>query len=109
AAFTATATPRFAEFLVAGSSPQGIGKGTDGNIWFTESSDKIGRITPSGTVTEFPLPSSGGGTSLPLDIVAGPDGGPRREHVVHGGDRQQDREDHDEREHRRVRFAADHE
>src|SRR5262249_23331445 len=40
--------------LTAGSDPFGITAGPDGNLWFTEQiGDKIGRITPSGTVTEF--------------------------------------------------------
>ena len=39
----------------AGSRPFGITTGPDGNLWFTEyGGDKIGRITPSGTITEFP-------------------------------------------------------
>ncbi len=44
--------------------------GPDGNIWFTEPTS-IGRITPTGTITEFPFP---GDESTPGDIVAGPDG-----------------------------------
>ena len=54
------------------SSPVGIAKGPDGNLWFTESAaNKIGRITPAGVITEFPLPSAG---SQPIGIAAGPDG-----------------------------------
>ncbi|HYK84752.1 MAG TPA: Virginiamycin B lyase, partial [Ktedonobacteraceae bacterium] len=38
--------------------------------WFIEQSeDKIGRITPSGVITEFPLPTSG---SSPAEITSGP-------------------------------------
>ena len=34
----------------------------DGNLWFTElNSNRIGRITVSGAITEFPLPQSGSG------------------------------------------------
>jgi streptogramin lyase len=45
--------------------------GPDGNLWFTEpSSHTIGRITPSGTITEFFI----SGSSQPQGIVAGPDG-----------------------------------
>ena len=52
--------------------PRGIAHGPDGNLWFTEFGDnKIGRITTTGTVTEFPIPTAGGG---PRGIVAGPDG-----------------------------------
>ena len=43
----------------ADSSPRYIANGSDGNRWFTESSDflpaAIGRITPTGEVTEFPV------------------------------------------------------
>ncbi len=39
-----------------GTRPYTIVTGPDGNLWFTESSrDAIGRITPDGTITEFPL------------------------------------------------------
>jgi DNA-binding beta-propeller fold protein YncE len=49
----------------------GIGAGPDGNLWFCETQNaKIGRITTSGTVTEFDVPSGG----EPFHIVAGPDG-----------------------------------
>ena len=38
------------------SQPWGIVMATDGNLWFTElQSNKIGRITPGGKITEFPL------------------------------------------------------
>ena len=54
------------------SAPQYIAKGTDGNYWYTQSgASRIARMTPSGAVTEFALPSSG---SNPFDIVAGADG-----------------------------------
>ncbi len=52
------------------ASPTGIAKGPDGNVWFTELAGNIGRITPGGTITEFPIPSGAGA----LAIVAGPDG-----------------------------------
>lgn len=38
------------------SIPQGITAGPDGNIWFAEThSDKIGKATPSGKLTEYAL------------------------------------------------------
>jgi hypothetical protein len=41
-------------------------------VWFTEfNADQIGRITDTGTVTEYPIPTAG---AEPLDIVSGPDG-----------------------------------
>ena len=59
----------------ADSAPRYITNGSDGNRWFTESSEflpaAIGRITPSGTVTEF-------GPACPFcilnDIAQGPGG-----------------------------------
>jgi streptogramin lyase len=55
------------------TSPEGIAAGPDGNIWFTEASaGRIGRMTPAGVLTEFPIPS--GQASSPRAIVAGPDG-----------------------------------
>lgn len=47
----------------------GIALGSDGNIWFTEyTAGLIGRITPSGSITEFRL----GGRYGPYGISAGP-------------------------------------
>jgi len=63
----------------AGSGPNqalAITAGPDGNLWFTEIGpdevgSSIGRITTSGKITEFPLPS----THIFLSsITAGPDG-----------------------------------
>src|SRR2546428_3512139 len=57
---------------VSGTSPQRITTGPDGNLWFTEAfSNRIGRMTPAGTLTEFPLPMA---RSNPRAIVAGPHG-----------------------------------
>jgi streptogramin lyase len=43
----------------SGSDPISIATGPDHNLWFTENvRNKIGRITPSGTITEFGLPIS---------------------------------------------------
>ncbi len=56
----------------ASSEPHWITAGPDGNLWFTVNiAGEIGRITPSGTVTEFPLPNS---DCQPADITTGPDG-----------------------------------
>ena len=38
------------------SSPGYITAGSDGNLWFGASGDKIVRMTTSGNLTEFPLP-----------------------------------------------------
>ncbi len=59
----------------AGTSggPQYIARAPDGNYWYTQSggANRVARMTPSGQVTEFPLPNAG---STPFDIVAGADG-----------------------------------
>lgn len=52
-----------------GSAPGSIVPGPDGNLWFTEAgTERIGRITPAGAITEFPI------GSRPTDLVAGHDG-----------------------------------
>ena len=60
------------EFLVSSDSgvnggPVETTAGPDGNLWFTDYFN-IGRITPQGAVTEFPIGSEA------TDITAGPDG-----------------------------------
>jgi len=65
--------------------PDGITKGSDGNLWFTENATgRIGRMTPAGVFTEFALPAvpppagspagTAGTTPHPTAITAGPDG-----------------------------------
>ncbi len=58
--------------LPAGTVPEeGITAGPDGNVWFTDFlPSKIGKITTSGTITEYALPKE----SYPRGIVTGPDG-----------------------------------
>lgn len=65
--------PGFVEFtLAAGAFPLGLATGPDGNIWITEAGrHNIARLRPSGTITEFQLPTSNGG---PQHIVTSPDG-----------------------------------
>ncbi|MGH7722116.1 MAG: virginiamycin B lyase family protein [Candidatus Dormibacteria bacterium] len=55
-------------------SPFDITAGPDGNLWFTEQlGNAVGKVTPSGSVTEYPL--SGRGTlGAPQDITSGPGG-----------------------------------
>jgi streptogramin lyase len=60
------------------STPFFITSGPDGSLWFTlGETGQIGRITTSGTITEFSV-STGHGSktqnSGPLGITAGPDG-----------------------------------
>ncbi len=67
--------------------PLGITSGPDNALWFTESAASIngqilpaiGRITISGTITEYAIPNlasaaTSAPTSIPQMIVAGPDG-----------------------------------
>jgi streptogramin lyase len=58
----------------ADSSPRAIALGSDGNLWFTESSEnlpaQIGRITPAGDITEFPVECN---FCILTDIIQGPD------------------------------------
>ena len=58
--------------LVTDVEPQGIARGPNGNLWFTETAtNQVGEITPAGRLTQFPLPA---GVDSPASIVAGPDG-----------------------------------
>jgi streptogramin lyase len=63
------------EYQIAapGASPSGMTLGADGNLWFVDTGDpnRVGRVTPSGTITEFAVPGSVGG---PETITTGPDG-----------------------------------
>jgi virginiamycin B lyase len=59
----------------ANSEPGAITLGSDGNMWFTEGTSftlappKLGRVTPAGTVTEFPIQCS---DCILSDVVQGP-------------------------------------
>ncbi|HLX40289.1 MAG TPA: CHAP domain-containing protein, partial [Ktedonobacteraceae bacterium] len=73
AAFTVNLPPEY-PIPTSGSQPLYLTSGPDGNFWFTESyGNKIGKITPNGKITEYPLPSCGD-TYCPYGITAGPDG-----------------------------------
>lgn len=55
--------------------PTSITVGSDGALWFTEyEGNKIGRITTTGVVTEYPVPMVGSQLSQLNTITAGPDG-----------------------------------
>ena len=76
AAPATAATPTVKEFpgtpnpIPNGSSPDGIAASPDGNLWFAEvNGDRIGRMTPSGQLTEF----NATGIGKPHGIAAGPD------------------------------------
>ena len=58
---TASASTSITEYSLPTSTsiPQGITAGPDGNLWFAETNgNRIGKITPSGTLTEYPIPTS---------------------------------------------------
>jgi virginiamycin B lyase len=61
----------------AGYGGNAIAAGPDGNMWFTDNANNsIGRITPSGATTFFPVPTTPdpqNGFGL-FEITAGPDG-----------------------------------
>jgi streptogramin lyase len=64
-------------FEVPGTNtgPRYLAAGPDGNLWFSEwDKHAIGRITPAGVITEFPLRPVSDGPLSPLNITAGPDG-----------------------------------
>jgi streptogramin lyase len=68
---SAGASGQITEFPVPAENgnPVGITAGPDGNLWFCErGGNRIGRITPQGSISEFPTESS------PNYITAGPDG-----------------------------------
>jgi hypothetical protein len=68
---SAQSAGKITEFAVGGV-PGEITAGPDRNLWFTETlANKIGRITPSGTITEYRVPTS---NSNPGEITAGPEG-----------------------------------
>ena len=71
AAPAVAATPTTTEYSdgITGGTTTQIAPGPDGSLWFTKSNNEIGRISPSGSVDEFP--SSIGS---PVGITAGPDG-----------------------------------
>jgi len=61
------------------SGADAIALGPDGDLWFTESRDlpggsSIGKITPDGTITEYPFSTTANNPNGPDGIVAGPDG-----------------------------------
>ncbi len=61
----------------AESQPHDIVAGPDGNLWFDDSGgNKIGRITPRGDLTEFPIPAhpENPNGSGPFGMTVGPDG-----------------------------------
>jgi streptogramin lyase len=57
--------------LQIGAAPDAITSGPDGNVWFDDQDApnfKVGKITPAGQITEYPL------SDLPWDLTVGIDG-----------------------------------
>ena len=80
------------------SDPTTITPGPDGNMWFTvfglNGDGKIGRVTPSGAVTLFPVPGA--------KWYLGYHVGLRRQPLVHRDEAKQDRPYHPFRRHHRI-------
>jgi streptogramin lyase len=73
-AATFAPTPTFYQFSIPVSTnrPQWIAAGSDGNMWFTESTGgKVARITPAGVITEFTVPTA---NAQPQMIIGASDG-----------------------------------
>jgi virginiamycin B lyase len=68
---TCNGPPEICAQTSSGAGPYSITAGPDGNLWFTEQVNQIGRITTSGVVTEFQIPSD---SCTPNAITTGPDG-----------------------------------
>jgi len=58
--------------LTSNATPGSMSAGSDGNVWFNEAgtANAIGRVTPQGSIAEYPIPSAG---SDPTGITSGPD------------------------------------
>jgi streptogramin lyase len=54
------------------ASVSGITSGPDGNVWYFDVGKyTVGRVTPNGAITEFPVPAAGSGSEA---IIGAPDG-----------------------------------
>ena len=54
------------------ASLSGIAAGPDGNVWYFDVGQKlVGRVSPNGSITQFPLPGTGSGSEA---IAGGSDG-----------------------------------
>ncbi|MGP0049304.1 MAG: hypothetical protein ACLPZR_10735 [Solirubrobacteraceae bacterium] len=82
AALAAPSITEFASGLQGASGPRtssvlgGVVTGPDGNVWFTDdgSVPAIGKVTPSGQITEYTTGLEGSDASHPVDIATGADG-----------------------------------
>ncbi len=54
------------------ASLSGITAGPDGNVWYFDAGQNlVGRVTPAGSITQFPVPGTGSGSE---GIIGAPDG-----------------------------------
>ena len=99
----ATSIKEFPVTIHTGSNPFAVTDGPDGNVWFVDdgTTKAIGKITPSGTITEY---TSGLTHGTPNDITLGPDG--NLWFTETGAAHERDREDHAERHDHRVPDGA---
>jgi streptogramin lyase len=67
---TAQAVPTFGGTSEVSEKPGEIARGPDNNLWVVLENNKLARITPNGTVTEF-TPAA---LNNPVGIASGPDG-----------------------------------
>ena len=69
---------RVSRFRRRTSRRSGSSKGPDGNLWFTDNSNNsIGRMTTSGAVTMFPIPTAGSGPVRSARVPTATSGSPR--------------------------------
>jgi virginiamycin B lyase len=62
----------FTQIPLPTRGPAALTVGPDGNMWYANSvADLIGRVSPSGTITEFPITT---GSFAPQNLSIGPDG-----------------------------------
>lgn len=74
---TAGVSTRFSSGITGGATCIFITVGPDGNLWFTtqraSTVQKVGQITPAGTITEFDVPAGVISDNRPWTITTGPD------------------------------------
>jgi virginiamycin B lyase len=75
---TAPSASAAAQIIPVPTSAAGLGRivaSPDGSVWFTErDANKVGKISPSGQVTEFPFSAQFPGTTRLMDLDVAPDG-----------------------------------
>lgn len=62
--------PKRLQLPNAKSVPWGLTRGPDGNLWFAEVRNRVGRLTPAGAISEFDVPAG----MTPFQVTSAPDG-----------------------------------